>query len=34
FEPTVMYTTIIILIIMVQALQSFGNFLSRRLKKD
>ncbi|MBA5770612.1 metal ABC transporter permease, partial [Escherichia coli] len=24
----------IILIIMVQALQSFGNFLSRRLKKD
>ncbi|WP_099225132.1 methionine ABC transporter permease [Listeria costaricensis] len=34
FEPAVMYTTIIILIIMVQLLQSLGNYLARRLKKD
>ncbi|MHC5278713.1 methionine ABC transporter permease [Listeria kieliensis] len=34
FEPTVMYATIVILIIMVQLLQSFGNVLARRLKKD
>ncbi|EMG27416.1 ABC transporter permease [Listeria fleischmannii 1991] len=33
-EPTIMYATIIILIIIVQALQSLGNFLARRLKKD
>ncbi|WP_239256280.1 methionine ABC transporter permease [Listeria ilorinensis] len=34
FEPAVMYTTIIVLIIMVQLLQSLGNYLARRLKKD
>ncbi|MBC1489977.1 ABC transporter permease [Listeria sp. FSL L7-1485] len=34
YEAAVMFTTIIILIIMVQSLQSFGNFLARRLKKD
>lgn len=34
YEPTVMYTTIIILIIMVQLLQSLGNLLARKLKKD
>lgn len=34
YEPTVMYTTIVILIIMVQLLQSLGNLLARKLKKD
>ncbi|MTT31927.1 ABC transporter permease subunit [Terrilactibacillus sp. BCM23-1] len=34
FQPDVMYTTIIILIIMVQAIQSIGNLLARKLRKN
>lgn len=34
FQPDVMYTTIIILIIMVQGIQSIGNIVSRKLRKD
>ncbi|MCM3225503.1 methionine ABC transporter permease [Terribacillus saccharophilus] len=34
FEPVVMYVVIIILIILVQAMQTFGNVLARRLRKD
>ena len=34
FEPTVMYTTILILIIIVQLIQSLGNYSARKLKKD
>lgn len=34
YEPTVMYATIVILIIMVQLVQSIGNLLARKLKKD
>lgn len=34
FEPEVMYAAIIILILMVQLLQSLGNRLAARLKKD
>ncbi|WP_018662038.1 methionine ABC transporter permease [Heyndrickxia acidiproducens] len=34
FQPDVMYTTIIILIIMVQGIQSLGNLLARKLRKD
>ncbi|MDT2046262.1 metal ABC transporter permease [Priestia aryabhattai] len=34
FEPTVMYTTILVLIIMVQVIQSFGSHLAKRLKRE
>ncbi|MFD2617261.1 methionine ABC transporter permease [Terrilactibacillus laevilacticus] len=34
FQPDVMYTTIIILIIMVQAIQTLGNLLARKLRKN
>ncbi|AQX54434.1 ABC transporter permease [Priestia flexa] len=34
FEPTVMYTTILVLIIMVQLIQSFGSQLAKRLKRE
>ncbi|MFF2442457.1 methionine ABC transporter permease [Priestia megaterium] len=34
FEPTVMYTTILILIVIVQLIQSLGNYSARKLKKD
>ena len=34
FEPEVMYAAVIILILMVQLLQSLGNQLAARLKKD
>lgn len=34
YEPEVMYATIILLIIIVQGIQSFGNFLAAKLKKD
>ncbi|TYR81555.1 ABC transporter permease [Priestia megaterium] len=34
FEPTVMYTTILVLIIIVQFIQSLGNHWAKRLKKD
>ncbi|OIK11948.1 D-methionine transport system permease protein [Bacillus sp. OV322] len=34
FQPDVMYTTIIILIIMVQGIQSLGNLLAHKLRKD
>ncbi|MEC0664743.1 ABC transporter permease [Priestia flexa] len=34
FEPTVMYTTILVLIIMVQLVQSFGSQLAKRLKRE
>ncbi|PAD40365.1 metal ABC transporter permease [Terribacillus sp. 7520-G] len=34
FEPEVMYVVIIILIILVQAMQTLGNVLARRLRKD
>lgn len=34
FEPVVMYVVIIILIILVQAMQTLGNVLARRLRKD
>ncbi|PKG25368.1 methionine ABC transporter permease [Niallia nealsonii] len=34
FEPTVMYTTIFILVIIVQCIQSFGNVVARKLNKD
>ncbi|WKB36186.1 methionine ABC transporter permease [Terrilactibacillus sp. S3-3] len=34
FQPDVMYATIIILIVMVQCIQSIGNAVARKLKKD
>lgn len=34
YEPEVMYATIILLIIIVQGIQSLGNFLAAKLKKD
>ncbi|WJE53200.1 methionine ABC transporter permease [Bacillus cereus] len=34
YEPEVMYATVFILIILVQGLQSFGNGIARKLKKD
>ncbi|MFP7480264.1 methionine ABC transporter permease [Terribacillus saccharophilus] len=34
FEPVVMYVVIVILIILVQAMQTLGNVLARRLRKD
>ncbi|SEO14173.1 D-methionine transport system permease protein [Amphibacillus marinus] len=34
YEPEVMYVTIIILIIIIQAIQSIGNVLASRAKKD
>ncbi|MGR5880033.1 methionine ABC transporter permease [Bacillus pacificus] len=34
YEPEVMYATVFILIILVQGLQSLGNGVARRLKKD
>ncbi|EEL30764.1 ABC transporter permease [Bacillus cereus AH676] len=34
YEPEVMYATVFILIILVQGLQSLGNGIARRLKKD
>lgn len=34
YEPEVMYATIILLIILVQGIQSIGNFLAAKLKKD
>ncbi|MGG0184917.1 methionine ABC transporter permease [Bacillus rhizoplanae] len=34
YEPEVMYATVLILIILVQGLQSFGNIIARKLKKD
>ncbi|CAM4373041.1 metal ABC transporter permease [Bacillus manliponensis] len=34
YEPEVMYVTVLILIVLVQGLQSLGNGLARKLKKD
>ncbi|WP_226037831.1 methionine ABC transporter permease [Aquibacillus saliphilus] len=34
YEPSVMYVTVAILIILVQGLQSIGNFAAAKLKKD
>ncbi|GEN55868.1 ABC transporter permease [Halolactibacillus alkaliphilus] len=34
YQPDVMYVTIVILIIIIQAIQSFGNILSQKAKKD
>lgn len=34
YQPDVMYVTIVILIIIIQAIQSFGNTLSQKAKKD
>jgi len=34
YEPEVMYATVFILIILVQGLQSLGNGIARKLKKD
>ena len=34
FQLDVMITTVIILIIMVQAMQSFGNWMSKKLNKN
>lgn len=34
YEPEIMYVTIVILIIIIQGIQSFGNRLAAKLKKD
>lgn len=34
YEPAVMYATVVILIVIVQGIQSLGNLLAARLKKD
>lgn len=34
YQPDVMYVTIVILIIIIQVIQSFGNILSQKAKKD
>lgn len=34
YEPEVMYVTIIILIVIIQSIQSLGNYLAQRAKKD